>query len=236
MKSINVAICDDDREILGVISGAIQSSMRSHGFSADVRTYTDGSVLLEAMKILKFQLILLDIEMPHLDGIRTGLKIRETEPELPIIFVSESESRVFDAFRAEPLCFVRKSHFLSDMAVATDLFRKVQERTENDYVECSARNGIVSISCRNILYIEGQRNYQIVHLADQKTEDLKMTMDQLEKMLLPKGFIRIHKGYIVNHSYVQRIDGLELQLRDGTVLPISRSRLEEVKTKYIRLM
>ena len=63
-----------------------------------------------------------------------------------------------------------------------------------------------------------------------------MTMDRLEALLADQGFIRVHKGYLVNHSFIQRINGSQLQLRNGQLLPIGRSKLEEVKRKYIQMM
>lgn len=237
MKTLKVAVCDDDKEILGVISGAIQSAMSVQGFVPEVYTFTEGEALIEAVGNHRIQLVLLDIEMPKMDGIQIGQRIREIDSYISLIYVSENESKVFEAFQAEPLCFVRKSRFLSDLAVAANLFRKTYERNESDYVEFTAKSGILTLKANDILYIEGQRNYQTVFLAaNQKTEELKMTMERLEDLLLDKGFIRIHKGFLVNHSYIQRIDGLELSLRDGTALPIARSRLEDVKTRYIRMM
>lgn len=238
MKSIQIAACDDDREILGVISGAVKSALSQRGFSSQVQVFSEGQSLVDAVRTQKnIQLVLLDIDMPKMDGITAGKKIRQIAPELPIVYVSECEGRVFDAFQTGPLCFVRKSHFLTDISTAMDLFLKSYQRLERYYVELTARNGLIRINCQEIVYIEGQRNYQQLHLAGcEEVEELKMTMDRLEELLCDQGFIRVHKGYLVNHSFIQRINGPQLQLRNGEFLPIGRSKLEEVKRKYIQMM
>ena len=52
----------------------------------------------------------------------------------------------------------------------------------------------------------------------------------------PFGFIRIHKGYLVNYRYIQRIAYDHVILRDGTSLPVGRSKVTEIKTKFLSLL
>lgn len=84
---MNVLVCDDDRAIVD----AIEIYLSQEGYTV-LKAY-DG---LEALRILKeseVHLVLLDIMMPHLDGIRAAMKIRETS-SVPIIFLSAKSEDV----------------------------------------------------------------------------------------------------------------------------------------------
>ena len=63
-------------------------------------------------------------------------------------------------------------------------------------------------------------------------------MEELENKLREYNVIRIHKGYLVNLKYVQRIDrnGVVVQFRGGVVLNVSRDKLQDVKVAYLNYL
>lgn len=232
---LKIALCDNDRTALPVIAGAAESAFRNQNLRTDIHVYQSGPELLDAMVLHRFDIILLDIDMPGMDGIEVGRRIREMRGNVQIIFVSECESRVFESFEVQPLGFVRKSNFLNDIAAVVRLYIKtcIQEQS-SEYMEFDTRGGLLNLKIRNISYIEGNRNYQLVHLTDNAPPaEVKMTMDKLEERLEAHGFIRIHKGYLVNCQHIQRIQNTSLSLRSGTELPIGRSKMGEVKSKFL---
>lgn len=90
---------------------------------------------------------------------------------------------------------------------------------------------------KQIRYIEGCGNYQLVYINGQPDSlEIKMTMDKLEEMTEPLGFIRIHKGYLVNYLYIQRIQSNQVTMKGDIVLPVGRSKAKEVKSKYLALL
>ncbi len=235
---IKMALCDDDTNALPIIAGAADSAFRTRGIQPQIVCFSSGRQLLEAMEKTRFQIILLDIEMPGLDGIAVGRQIRDRSDNTPIIFVSECESRVFESFLIQPLGFVRKSNFLNDISAVAELYIKTcLQESNSEYLEFATRSGILTLKSKQIRYIEGSRNYQMLYTtASPEPIEVKMTMEKLEAMTEPQGFIRIHKGYLVNYRFIQRIQSGALTLQDGTVLSIGRSKMGEVKLKYLSLI
>lgn len=235
---IKIALCDDDVKALPVIAGAAESAFTEKGIITDIQRFNTGAALLRAMEQTHFQIILLDIEMPGMDGIAVGKKIREKGDDTQIVYVSEAESRVFESFLVQPLGFVRKSNFLNDIAAVVELYVKTCAQDEKgDYIEFHTRSGILTLKSRQIRYIEGSRNYQLLYLEGQKEPmEVKMTMEKLETITRSHDFIRIHKGYLVNYRSIQRISATVVTLLDGTQLPIGRSKAAEVKSKYLSIL
>ena len=236
--NIKLALCDDDVKALPVIAGAAESAFSEKGIHTDIQRFTSGKALLQAMEQTRFQIILLDIEMPGMDGIAVGKKLREKGDGTQIVYVSEAESRVFESFLVQPLGFVRKSNFLNDIAAVVELYVKTCVRDEkSDYIEFQTRSGLLTLKSRQICYIEGSRNYQLLYLEGRKEPaEVKMTMEKLEELTRPHDFIRIHKGYLVNYRFIQRISAAAVTLLDGTQLPIGRSKAAEVKSKYLSIL
>lgn len=235
---IKIALCDDDVKALPVIAGAAESAFTEKGIQTEIQRFTTGRALLQAMEQTRFQIMLLDIEMPGMDGIAVGKKIREKGNDTQIVYVSEAESRVFESFLVQPLGFVRKSNFLNDIAAVVELYVKTCAQEEKgDYIEFHTRSGILALKSRQIRYIEGSRNYQLLYLeGKQEPAEVKMTMEKLEAVTRPYNFIRTHKGYLVNYRCIQRISATAVTLQDGTQLPIGRSKAAEVKSRYLSIL
>ena len=235
---IKIALCDDDKRALPVIAGAVESAFGANGIQPEIEKFTSGEKLLEATAQTRYQLLLLDIEMPGMDGIAVGKQLRARGDETMIVYISEAESRVFESFMVQPLGFVRKSNFLNDISAVVELYLKTTAKEQKgDYLDFKTRPGILTLRSRQVRYIEGSRNYQYLYAEGRATPiEIKMTMDKLEEMTEPFGFIRIHKGYLVNFQAIQHISATAATLQDGTELPIGRSKVGEVKMKYLTLI
>lgn len=235
---IKVAMLDDDVNALPIIAGAANSAFRAKGMSPEITCFRSGKALLKALETTAFQLVMLDIEMPDMDGIAVGKAIRERGMEVPIVYVSECENRVFDSFQVRPLGFVRKSNFLNDIAAVTELYLKTcAQKSTGEYLEFQTRSGLLTLKSKQIRYIEGSRNYQLLYTVSGKEPiEVKMTMDKLEAMTEPYGFLRIHKGYLVNYQSIQRIFSTTVILQDGTELPVGRSKAADIKSKFLSLL
>ena len=235
---IKIALCDDDARALPVIAGAAESAFSAQGIQTEIYRFSSGAALLQAMERTHFNLLLLDIEMPGMDGIAVGKKLRAMEDDTKIVYVSEAETRVFESFQVQPLGFVRKSNFLNDIAAVVELYVKTSSQEQGgEYLELNTRSGLLTLKSKQVRYIEGSRNYQLLYMDGKKEPiEVKMTMERLEQMAAPYGFIRVHKGYLVNFLYIQRVSTGEVTLLDGTEIPIGRSKVGEVKVKYLTLI
>ena len=77
--------------------------------------------------------------------------------------------------------------------------------------------------------------YQLLFFHSGRQEQIASRMDHLEKVLQEHGFLRIHKGYLVNYRYITRLDKGEATLADGKRIPISRRRAKEIRQQYLQL-
>ena len=66
--------------------------------------------------------------------------------------------------------------------------------------------------------------------------ELHRSMQELEEELTPQGFLRIHKGYLLNYRFIRRIGDNEVTLTSEERLPISRRKYQEIRDAYMELM
>lgn len=87
------------------------------------------------------------------------------------------------------------------------------------------------------MYFEGSGKSQLVHIDGRKDcVTIYKSMESLEEEFKEKGFIRIHKGMLVNYKYISRILVGDVELSTGEVLPMSRRRTTAIKAEYLALL
>lgn len=239
MASIRFAVCDDDELICEAVVGKIGKFFSENGYKSEYEKYTSALSLYKRIKAgAKFDIIFLDIDMPALNGIELAKNIREIDGKEPkIVFISNREDRVFETFQVQPYGFFRKNNFTRDM---TDALKEYLHEiaTDNYSIAVQTNNNSVvrTLKVAEIVYIESYKSSQTVYLADGTTVSIHMTMEELENKLEEYDILRIYKGYLVNLSYVRKIEknGVYVEFSGNErCLNISRNKVQDIKDKYL---
>jgi DNA-binding LytR/AlgR family response regulator len=98
MDKLYIAACDDEPEILDVFARLIQECFAYHNIQVTVDKYNDPIALIKGIKSRSYDLLFLDIDMPHVDGITLAKGIRDAGIRIDIIYVSNKEELVFKVF------------------------------------------------------------------------------------------------------------------------------------------
>jgi two-component system LytT family response regulator len=215
--------------------------LRAHPAWRVVAEAKNGLEALQLAKEQKPDLLLLDVQMPKLDGFEVlGL----LAPEIAVIFTTafdEYAVRAFDVhavdyllkpFSAERLAqaLARAEKRLGELRslAAPELARAA--RSPGSYLErLVIRDGaeILIISVPSIDYVRGQDDYvEVFH--DSRSSLTQQTLQSLEASLDPSQFVRVHRSYLLNVSRVARVEpwgqGSKMAvLKDGRTVPVSRS-------------
>lgn len=229
MLQFHIAVCDDEPFAASSISAAADRELSRQGAQADIEVFGDVEPLARRLEEADFDLVLLDIEMPVVDGIAFGRALRESGSKAELVFVSNSEDRVFESLPLRPLSFVRKSHFTEDMAAFVRAWKS--SRTDR-VITLKMAHAMGTFSVDEILYIEARGRDKMMHMTNGRVETVLVTLDELGCRLAPLGFYRVHKGFLVNFAHVSQLNSKGIQIADE-IIPISRSKTAEVKLAYM---
>ena len=171
-------------------------------------------------------------------GLTLADRLRKQGNLLDIIFISNREELIFDALRYNPKGFIRKSRFFQDVeGVIKTYFTYRQEQNTPRTLVVESREQVLYIAVDTLIYIECIGKKQLAHIVGKEEPmELRKQMQQLEEELTPYGFLRIHKGYLVNYRFIRKICESDVILTNDEHLAVSRRRLTEIREKYMELM
>jgi DNA-binding LytR/AlgR family response regulator len=167
--------------------------------------------------------------MPLLNGLEVASRLRETNPFVHIIFVTNREDLVFSSFKYRPFRFIRKQRIIEELPEAVSHITEVIKK-ENQYYTVNINNSSKQIKISDILYFESLKHDIYIHT---QTEDIriKSNLTKIEKDMSIHGFIRVHSGYLVNYRFIYSVNKGDIVLSNQLSIPLSRHRVESVKQK-----
>jgi two-component system, LytTR family, response regulator len=219
-NKIKVIIIDDEplsREKIRILAGS----------NNKIEIIGDGKNAKDAENLIKKlnpDLIFLDINMPGKSGIDFITELGEKAPF--VIYATAFSDYASEAFnqnavhyllkpfdqqkfdeainRAEERIFVKKSG---------DIFNKIKNVLESEINDTSypdrlpvkTTNKIILVPVNEIQFIEADKNYAVIYLQE-TTHRMRITLTEMEKRLNPELFIRVHKSFIINISFVKELE------------------------------
>lgn len=200
---IRVAIVEDEEEIREQLMGYVQRYTRQYGTAFEVKTFADGLEILEDYRPA-YDLILLDIEMKHLDGMETARRIRELDPEVMLVFITNMAQYAIKGYAVGALDYVLKP--VPYFAFSQQL-QKVEEqlrRRTRHYLAVPVEGGLRRLDTSRIYYIESE-GHRVHFYTEEGDFAAPGALKALEEKLADRPFARCNSGYLVNLAQVQAV-------------------------------
>ncbi|MEM6377499.1 MAG: LytTR family DNA-binding domain-containing protein [Bacteroidota bacterium] len=207
----------------------------------------------EGLKLIKEHhpdLIFLDVELGDMTGFEMLAQVQHLDFET--IFVTSYSHYAIKAIRFNALDYLVKPIDLQELKQAMERYklneakeaskanvqRAVRNQQEQDVGEhelvLHTHDGDLYLRIKDIVRIEGERNYSFVILKNKKKHLVSKTLADLEDLLEGKSFFRSHRSYLVNGMHIASHNNTMISLSDGTEVPIARRKKEEFK-EWVRM-
>ena len=200
---IRVAIVEDEAEIREQLMGYVQRYTRQYGTAFEVKTFADGLEILEDYRPA-YDLILLDIEMKHLDGMETARRIRELDPEVMLVFITNMAQYAIRGYAVGALDYVLKPvpYFAFSQQLQKALGQL--EKRERHYLAVAVDGGMRRLDAAEIYYLESE-GHKVHFYTEKENFVVPGTLKNYEEKLVGRAFARCNSGYLVNLAQVQAV-------------------------------
>lgn len=229
---IKIGICEDEKEMQNLIESHLQNLLKNREYK--IEKYISGEELLQA-NFEDIDILLLDIQMGKLSGMDTARRIREVNSKMEIIFITSLIDYVQEGYEVRAYRYLLKPIELEELKKHVLNCINEIEKNKNHYILIKNKSNTYKIYSNEITYIEVQKKDMLIHTIN-KDFDVRYSLEKVEKDLNLDKFVRCHKSFLVNLTYVENIKSNIAILESGEEVPISRYRYKEVKEKFLRFI
>ncbi len=214
---IKIAICDDEMEI----AHELEDNIHLMSFNnIETEIFLSGIDLLKHYSLEgRYNIILLDIEMPSINGIEVAQKIREIDSDVVLIFVTAYREYVYQIFETLPFRFLEKPiSYDKIFEVIRDALHYVEDM--KNYFFFKKGTTAYQLPTKEIYYFEAANRKIKINTAESEEVyygKFKMLMEQLNQNY----FLQIHTSFIVNMDYIISFNEKNVLLSNNIALPVS---------------
>lgn len=213
-----IGICDDQKECTETLNNLLNGYLEKKQLDARITVFTSAEELLQA-DWQAFHILFLDVVMGKQDGVQAAVQIRRKNPDVSLVFVSAFLDYATMGYGVKASAYILKSQLSGSLEKVMDavlMDRKLNQNT----IEITVDNCVVSLPLHQIEYVESRGRIAIFH--GETEYHTHMRFSDIEVILSGKGFLRIHRCYIVNPAHCIAIKNYQAILDNGNILPCSR--------------
>lgn len=228
---LKIAIVDDEDIQVDTMISLIKEAAARLSLSVSLIDFSSGEAFLFALEDQPdLDMVFLDIEMNQTDGLEVAKKIRQTDKDLTIVFATAFAEYAVQGYDVQALDYLLKP-------IELDKVKRVLKRHLDrqpavvEKVTLESQGEVIKLALDDILYVEVNRRECEIHTLNGPVTVSRTLKEMSEE--LSDDFIQTHRSYLVNVSHMNRLLKTDIELSNGTVVPVSRRLVKQVQEQFV---
>ncbi|MBA4686593.1 MAG: response regulator transcription factor [Candidatus Galacturonibacter soehngenii] len=227
MNVLSIGICDDEIIIQKILADKIKQCLEKKELNAKIYMFEAGADLLR--QAFKLDVIFLDIQMPEMNGIEVGRKLKKINGDCKVIIVTSKENYYKEAFRIGAFRFITKPFEIHEIEEALEAVNV--DKAGIDIIKLYDKRMVFEIEQREINYIVAYDSYANFILGNRVFRK-NVSLNELETVLDKRIFFRINRKVIVNMLWIQEYKKGEIVINTEKMI-VSRRKRKEFELAFI---
>ena len=231
---LKIAICDDEKNVCDYIEKRVMDFLAKADSEGEATVFYDSAPLIEFCKENPsyLDIIFLDIKMKTVNGVDCAKQLRDLGVEALIVFVTSSAEYVFSGYEVKAFRYILKTDLVNAFDRIFGECLKELSKSDESFYTLKTASTVKNIPLNDIFYFESNKRVLVVHTKNDEYS-FYGKLDQVEKDLDGKDFIRTHQSYFVNAKKIKSVSKDSAELLNGESLPVSKSKATAVKNAYL---
>ena len=200
---LHISFAEDDPAMALQLRQYLDRYGAEHGLELEVRAFASGDELLRQYDT-SCDILLLDVEMPGIDGMETARALRQRDRDVVIVFITNIARYAVDGYEVEALDFILKPVNYFTFSVKLDRAVRRARQQARHTVCLQLADGMQMLDTQEIYYLE-TRDRMLYYHTGKGVFRLRGSLSAAEKELAPWNFARCNQCYLVNLRYVSGI-------------------------------
>lgn len=231
---MHFAVCDDQPIYVEQITSLIRCYAEKHQFACRVDGFTNPNQLLEQCKTEAYNVVFLDVEMPDKNGLEVAQQLREQWPDVYIVLVSNHLDYALEGYQVDAFRYLMKNQLKHKFTPCMDALYEGLFPPDNTLCLRIDREEI-HLNLDQIQYFEAAQHTVQAFFLELKRKPLicRITMNELERKLQGKDFLRVQRSFIVNLKQVKRFYNYTVILKSGKVISVSEKQFSAMRDHFL---
>ena len=236
---LKIAICDDNvKELENTFKTVLEFTGEKSEIDFYIRRFQSAYDMFECINNgITFNIYILDIIMPLMNGIDVGAKIREKDENAIIIYLTTSTDYAIKSYSVFAFQYLLKPINPKELFnILEKALCKISFETAKSF-PVKTKQGVTAVRYHNIMYIEYSNHIMRFYIFDGNVVTsviMREPFDVLTSEILKDyRFLKPHVSFIVNLNFVSDISKKDFILKNDTLIPISKNIYTDVKKQYI---
>ena len=231
---MKIAVCDDDSQELERISSFIDTYQRESKGPLTYKAFQSATELISSMGSGDYDILLLDIMMPGINGMQAAHEIRSFDAGVKIVFLTSSPEFAVESYTVKAYDYILKPVPKDKLFSILDAVI-AEEQKPLEGLNVKTQLGMARILFSRLAFVEIMNKKLYFHLADGGVQEVTASLAAFEEELLARAeFVKVHRSYIVNLWQVGELGSKELITLAGKTVPISRLLYGKVREAYMK--
>ena len=222
---LKVAIVEDDPHYSTLLQRFVEKFQEETHRTLKVDIFSNGLNFVSDYND-GYNIAILDIEMPLMDGISAAKKIRAVDQNVTIIFITNMAKLAIKGYEIDALDFMVKPIDYFNFYLKMEKAIRIQEKFIDNFIMINSYSGKVRIRISDIKFVESNFHDLTYHTINGNYET-RNTLKSIEDDLSKYNFIRVNNSFLVNMAFIERIEGENIFI-DKHTIQISRSKKRDV--------
>lgn len=231
---MKIALCDDDKQELSQILSLLDSYQLTKDTRFTVSPFHSSFQLAVTARTEHYDLYLLDIIMPGLNGMELAKEIRSFDKAADIIFLTTSPEFAVESYMVKATNYLMKPVNQEQLFTSLDEILESRKQEVGKSILLKSTIGVHKVRLTSLMYVEAQNRKVIYYLSNGEeivcSDRFSNVCDQL--LQYPE-FILAHRSFLVNMNYIRLIGNADMQLQNGIILPLAQRRVSEIRKHYL---
>ena len=230
---MRVAVVDDEEAMRTQLDAYILQYAKEKQLHLEATLFASGDTLLENYSH-QFDIIIFDIDMPGTNGLDTARKIRETDREVVILFITNIAQYAINGYEVEAVDYIIKPVGYFDFAMKFQKAVRWAEKNHGSQLYVDTLQGPIALNTDNVLYVEVMAHYLSYHMPEREYK-VRGSMKEHEEALRPYHFARCHKSYLINLKHLKRMASSEVIVDDYSI-PLGRAYKDALMADFMEYL
>ena len=238
---LKIAIVDDAPSFITHMTKLLTDLFARQSFEVTFTAFSNAASCLTANEQSPFDVLFLDIDIPDMSGIQLASRLRSGGSEAAILFVSAHSHFVYESIHYAPFRFIRKDYLESETAEAVEALCRHLQQNKHQITLDTSGGTIMKVNLSEIVCFFAMQHSIFLYNADKETIELAhrtYTMEKLEELTAPYGFMRTHKAWLLSPRFIYQIgtDTItlvsEVSKNEHDEIPMSRRRAAQMREQF----